>query len=149
MAQADVVPVQQPQRIGKLGDPCAMVIFGAAGDLTRRKLIPALYNLAKGELLSREFAVVGVARTQMSTEDFRKQASEDIKEFATEKVDADVWEWFVRRMYYVSGDFGDKTLYPQLKDFLDKVDTDHSTHGNHLYYMATSADFFEIGRAHV
>jgi glucose-6-phosphate 1-dehydrogenase len=140
MAQAEVVAVQQ--RSGKVSDPCAMVIFGAAGDLTRRKLIPALYNLAKGELLSREFAVVGVARNKMSTEDFRKKASEDIKEFATEKVDADVWEWFVRRMYYVGGDFGDKTLYPQLKDFLDKVDTDHSTHGNHLYYMATSADFF-------
>ena len=140
MAQAEVVAVQQ--RSGKVSDPCAMVIFGAAGDLTRRKLIPALYNLAKGELLSREFAVVGVARNKMSTEDFRKKASEDIKEFATEKVDADVWEWFVRRMYYVGGDFGDKTLYPQLKDFLDKVDTDHSTHGNHLYYMATSADYF-------
>jgi glucose-6-phosphate 1-dehydrogenase len=83
-----------------------------------------------------------VARNKMSTEDFRQKASEDIKEFATEKVDADVWEWFVRRMYYVGGDFGDTTLYPQLKDFLDKVDTDHSTHGNHLYYMATSADYF-------
>jgi glucose-6-phosphate 1-dehydrogenase len=119
-----------------------MVIFGAAGDLTSRKLIPALYNLAKSELLSREFAVVGVARSQMSNEDFRKKATEDIKEFATEKVDPNVWEWFVRRLYYLPGDFGDKNLYSQLKDFLDKVDRDHSTHGNHLYYMATAANYF-------
>jgi glucose-6-phosphate 1-dehydrogenase len=72
MAQTATMPATQ--RVGKVGDPCAMVIFGAAGDLTRRKLIPALYNLAKNELLSREFAVVGVARAPMSTEDFRQKA---------------------------------------------------------------------------
>jgi glucose-6-phosphate 1-dehydrogenase len=142
MAQTEVTPVVQQPRIGRVADPCTMVIFGAAGDLTRRKLIPALYNLAKSELLSREFAVVGVARSKMSTDDFRKKATEDIKEFATEKVDSDVWEWFVRRMYYFAGDFGDKNLYSELKDFLDNVDRDHSTHGNHLYYMATSANYF-------
>jgi glucose-6-phosphate 1-dehydrogenase len=142
MAQAETMPATQQPRTGRPADPCAMVIFGAAGDLTRRKLIPALYNLAKSELLSREFAVVGVARTQMSTEDFRKKVSEDIKQFATEAVDSDLWEWFVRRMYYIAGDFKDKNLYPQLKDFLDKVDRDHSTHANHLYYMATAADYF-------
>jgi glucose-6-phosphate 1-dehydrogenase len=140
MAQTATMPATQ--RVGKVGDPCAMVIFGAAGDLTRRKLIPALYNLAKNELLSREFSVVGVARAPMSTEDFRKKASEDIKEFGTDVVDPDVWEWFVRRMYYLAGNFNDKNLYPQLKDLLDKADRDHSTHGNHLYYMATGADYF-------
>ncbi len=129
-------------RVGKVGDPCTMVIFGAAGDLTARKLIPALYNLAKSELLSREFAVVGVARAPLSTEDFRKRASEDIKEFGTEAVDPDVWEWFVRRLYYLNGNFNDKNLFPQLKELLEKVDRDHSTHSNHLYYMATGADYF-------
>jgi glucose-6-phosphate 1-dehydrogenase len=142
MAQAEVMPATQQQRTGRPADPCAMVIFGAAGDLTRRKLIPALYNLAKSQFLSREFAVVGVARAQISTDDFRKKASEDIKVFATEAVDPDLWEWFLRRMYYIAGDFKDKNLYAKLKDFLDKVDRDHSTHGNHLYYMATAADYF-------
>ena len=61
MAQTEVMPAVEQQRIGKPGDPCIMVIFGATGDLTRRKLIPALYNLAKNDLLSREFAMVGVA----------------------------------------------------------------------------------------
>ena len=142
MAQAETIPATQQPRTGRPADPCAMVIFGAAGDLTRRKLIPALYNLAKSELLSREFAVVGVARAPMSTDDFRKKVSEDIKQFATEAVDSDLWEWFLRRMYYIAGDFKDKNLYAKLKDFLDKVDRDHSTHGNHLYYMATAADYF-------
>ena len=145
MAQTEITPATRAARTGKPGkpgDPCAMVIFGASGDLTRRKLIPALYNLAKNELLSREFAVIGVARAPMSTEDFRKKVSDDIQQFATDKVDRDVWEWFVRRMYYLSGDMGDKNLYPQLKELLDKVDKDHSTHGNHMYYLATAADFF-------
>ncbi len=142
MAQTEVIPAKLKQPIGRTGDPCAMVIFGAAGDLTRRKLIPALYNLAKNQLLSREFAVVGIARSPRSTEDFRQKISQDIKEFATEPVDPDVWEWFIRRIYYIPGNFGNKDLFPQLKDFLGKVDRDHSTHENHLYYLATSAEFF-------
>ena len=89
MVQADVTPVAQPQRIGKPGDPCVMVIFGATGDLTRRKLVPALYNLAKYELLSREFAIVGVAHNPMSTDDFRKKVSDDLKEFVGNDVDPD------------------------------------------------------------
>ena len=72
--------------------------------MTRRKLIPALYNLAKNQLLSREFAVIGVARNPMSTEDFRKKIAEDIKQFATATLIPTFWEWFVRRMYYMSGD---------------------------------------------
>ncbi len=81
MVQAEVTPVAESQRIGKPGDPCVMVIFGATGDLTRRKLVPALYNLAKYELLSREFAIVGVAHNTMTTDDFRKKVSDDLKEF--------------------------------------------------------------------
>ena len=120
-----------------------MVIFGAAGDLTRRKLIPALYNLAKNNLLSREFAIVGVARNEMSTDDFRKKMSDDIKQFATtQNVEADIWEWFERRLYYLTGEFNDKALYAKLNDLLQKLNQDHTTHGNHFYYMATAADFF-------
>jgi glucose-6-phosphate 1-dehydrogenase len=142
MVQTEVMPVLPPQRIGRPGDPCTMMIFGAAGDLTRRKLIPALYNLAKNQLLSREFAVVGVARSQISTDDFRKKISDEIKQFATDTVEPDIWEWFIRRLYYLSGDFNDKNLYLRIKDLLEKVDKDHATHGNRLYYMATAANYF-------
>src|SRR5258705_13398 len=128
--------------IGRPADPCVMVIFGASGDLTRRKLIPALYNLARAQLLSREFAVVGLARRPMSTEDSRKKVTEDMKQFATGDVDPDLWEWFVRRMHYMSGNFDDSETYPKLKQLLEKIDKDYSTHGNYFYYLATAPDAF-------
>jgi glucose-6-phosphate 1-dehydrogenase len=142
MAQTELMPVTQQKPIGRPGDPCVMVIFGAAGDLTRRKLIPALYNLAKNELLSREFAVLGVARAKMNTEEFRQKVSDDLSEFATGSVEPDLREWFVRRMHYVQGDFNDKNLYPRLKELLDRIDKDHATHGNYFYYLATGSDYF-------
>ena len=141
MAQAEILPQTQPHG-GRPGDPCVMVIFGAAGDLTQRKLIPALYNLAKAELLSKEFAIVGIAHNPMSDDDFRKRVSEDIKHYAGKDMDASVVEWFAQRLYYVTADFNDKNVYGQLKTKLEKVDKDHSTHGNYFFYMATAPDFF-------
>ncbi|HEY7617221.1 MAG TPA: glucose-6-phosphate dehydrogenase, partial [Terriglobales bacterium] len=142
MAQTEVMPARQQERTARPGDPCVMVIFGAAGDLTRRKLFPALYNLARHELLSREFAVVGIGHGAMSTEDFRSKVSTDMRQFATEEVDPDLWEWFVRRMQYVTAEFDDKNLYPRLNELLQKVDKDHSTHENYFFYLATAPDFF-------
>jgi glucose-6-phosphate 1-dehydrogenase len=142
MAQVAEQPAATTPRIGKQGDPCVMVIFGAAGDLTGRKLIPALYNLARAGLLSREFAVVGVARSQMSNDDFRKKVAQHVKEFCTDAPDDDLWEWFARRFFYFAGDFNEDRLYPELKDFLAKVDRDHSTHQNFFYYLATAPNFF-------
>src|SRR5215471_21471598 len=143
MAQlAEQLTATQP-RIGKQGDPCVMVIFGAAGDLTARKLIPALYNLARAGLLSRNFAVVGVARAQMSDEDFRKKVSDDVKEFCKECTeDDDLWEWFARRFYYFRGDFNDDQLFPRLKEYLAKVDQEHATHSNFFFYLATAPAYF-------
>src|SRR5437867_3619573 len=142
MAQAEVLPRPQQRSPGRPADPCIMVIFGAAGDLTRRKLIPALYNLAKAQLLSREFAILGVAHSAMSTEDFRKKLSEDIRHYAGSDVDPDIWEWFNRRLYYVAAEFNDKNIYSQLKTTLEKLDQEHSTHGNYFFYLATAPDFF-------
>ncbi len=142
MAQADVLPRTQQRSPGRPADPCIMVIFGAAGDLTRRKLIPALYNLAKAQLLSREFAILGVAHSPMSTEDFRNKLSEDIRHYAGSDIDSDIWEWFTRRLYYVTAEFDDKNVYSQLKTTLEKLDKDHSTHGNYFFYLATAPDFF-------
>ncbi len=107
MAQLAEQPTETVPRVGKQGEPCVMVIFGAAGDLTGRMLIPALYNLARASLLSREFAVVGVARAAMSDEEFRKKVYEHVKEYCTDCVDSDLWEWFARRFYYFRGDFND------------------------------------------
>ena len=73
--------------------PCIMVIFGAAGDLTKRKLIPALYNLKKSNLLSDNFAVIGVARAEFDTAEFRRRLRDDMDEFATEEIDSPSWDW--------------------------------------------------------
>ncbi len=130
------------ETVGRPGDPCVMVIFGAAGDLTRRKLIPALYNLAAANLLSREFAVVGLAREAMTSEQFRDKFRQDIKQFATGGLNNDLTEWFNRRLYYLSGEFGDVNSYTQLRDLLTQVDKDHGTQGNYFYYLATAPTFF-------
>lgn len=141
MAQTEVMPVPE-QRIGRVSDPCVMVIFGAAGDLTRRKLVPALYNLAKAHLLSPGFAIVGIAHTAMSTEEFRDRLSGGIKEYADGDLDPKIWQWFVERTYYVTAEFGDEQVYAQLAELLQKIDREHSTHGNYFFYLATAADFF-------
>jgi len=142
MAHTEVLPIATKPRVGRVSDPCVMVIFGFTGDLTRRKLIPALYNLATQQLLSREFAVIGVGRTAMSDDDARKKVTEDFKKFATGTVDSDLWEWFVRRISYVSGDFDDPATYDKLKETLAKVDKEHNSHGNYFFYLATKANFF-------
>ncbi len=140
MSQA--ATVVEAERVGRCGDPCVMVIFGAAGDLTRRKLIPSLYNLAKYKCLSREFAVIGIARNPMSTDEFRTKLAQDLKGFLDGPVDADLQEWFQRHVFYITGEFADQSTYDQLKQMLQTVDTDYSTHGNYFYYLATAPDFF-------
>ncbi len=127
---------------GRPGDPCVMVIFGASGDLTKRKLIPALYNLAKDNLLSKEFALVGFARNELTSEQFRDEIGKEIGEFATTTVDPDLWHWFSRRIYYLSGDFGDPKAYQALSELLGKIDKEHGTRGNYFYYLATAPAFF-------
>jgi len=119
-----------------------MVIFGAAGDLTRRKLVPALYNLAKAQLLSREFAIVGISHNPMSDEDFRKKVSDDIRHYAGSDLDPGLAEWFDRRMYYLTADFDDQSLYPRLKTTLDKLNQEHATRGNYFFYLATAPRYF-------
>ena len=141
MASNDAVSLAG-ERPGQPAGPCAMVIFGAAGDLTKRKLIPALYNLAKGGLLPQEFAIVGVARAPMTTEDFRQRMTRDIREFATEQVEAGLWEWFTERLHYLHGNFEDPSMYPELRKTLQVVDKEHGTRGNYFYYLATGPSYF-------
>jgi glucose-6-phosphate 1-dehydrogenase len=119
-----------------------MVIFGASGDLTKRKLIPALCNLAKDQLLSQQFAVIGFSNDSMTTESFRAQLSKDIKEFATEPVDTKLWDWFVERIYYVQGDFQDSAAYARLKAQVEAVEKANTTQGNRFFYLAVATKFF-------
>jgi glucose-6-phosphate 1-dehydrogenase len=129
-------------RVGRPGDPCVMVIFGASGDLTRRKLLPALYNLARNQLLSREFALVGVARDAMSTEEFRAKLKQDLQQFSGQQLDADLSQWFEERMYYITGEFGDAKTFQQLKNLLQKIDQEKNTQQNYFFYLAITPVFF-------
>ena len=138
----DIAATNNHTGAGRPGDPCIMVIFGASGDLTKRKLIPALYNLAKDNLLSKEFALVGVARNELTSEQFRDMIGKEIGEYATTKVDPDLWHWFARRIYYMAGDFDDPPAYDKLRDLLAQIDKEHGTRGNYFYYLATAPSFF-------
>jgi len=137
----EVVREQSDAPVRQTG-PCIMVVFGATGDLTARKLFPALYNLAKSNMLSREFAVVGFAKNEYSTEEFRKLMGQQLAIFATDKVDPDLKDWLLRRLYYVPGSFTDRESYARLAQTLAEADKNHSTHGNYFFYLATSPVFF-------
>src|SRR5882762_6331497 len=127
---------------GQQASPCTMVIFGASGDLTKRKLIPALCNLAKDRLLSPEFAVIGFSYDSLTTEAFREQLSKDIREFAPYALDANLWDWFLERVYYVHGDFQDSAAYEKLRAQIVAAEKAHSTRGNRFFYLAVSPKFF-------
>src|ERR1700726_4148883 len=124
------------------GSPCVMVIFGASGDLTKRKLIPALCILAKDRLLSPQFAVIGFSYESLTTEAFREQLSKDVQEFASEPVDAKLWAWFLERIYYVQGDFQDSAAYEKLRAQIVAAEKAHSTQGNRFFYLAVAPKFF-------
>src|SRR6267154_1579881 len=120
------------------GDRCILVIFGASGDLTKRKLIPSLYNLGKKNLLPAEFALVGVASDALTDEEFRARLRQDLREFANTPEQCSFCDWLLERAYYTSGDFRDPATYDKLKTLLATLDDKHATRGNYFYYLATS-----------
>ncbi|MCI0650443.1 MAG: glucose-6-phosphate dehydrogenase [Planctomycetes bacterium] len=131
-----------PDQHGRPANPCTIVIFGSSGDLTKRKLIPALYNLSKGKLLPKEFAIIGFARSEGSDAAVREQLAKDIREYATGAVDPRLWNWFEERLHYVGGNFNDPKSYEKLKEALAKADKQHGTRGNYLFYLATPPGLF-------
>jgi len=119
-----------------------MLIFGASGDLTKRKLIPALYYLAKRQLLPRGFAIVGLSSTEYSNEAFVTKLERELPQFLEEPLDLEVWRRLSERMHYVPGGFDDPAAYTRLAEVLSIVERDHDTRGNILFYLATPPDFF-------
>ncbi len=120
-----------------------MVIFGATGDLTKRKLFPALYNLARDGHLPDNFAIVGVGRQEMLSDEFRASMAANLKEFAGKEADAKDIGWFCERTYYTGGDFDDdKKLFADIKDMLRDVCAANKIPENFFYYMAIPPDLF-------
>src|SRR5689334_7416918 len=124
---------------GKVAGPCVFVLFGASGDLTKRKLIPALFNLVKASLLPRDFVILGVAFDQLSEEAFRTQVSSFLP---AEDRGTEAWKWFQERLRYQVGSFGDAAMYAGLGTRLKELDQTFHTQGNYLFYLATAPKFF-------
>jgi len=137
------------EQAGRPAGPCVMVVFGATGDLTMRKLVPALYNLEKAHLLPEQFAVLGVAHDDMSLEDFRKKVSRFLQ---TEDHGTEIWDHFQQSLRFLQGDFGDEKTFARLRETLAQIDAECATDQNYLFYLATSPKFFcevvqQLGRS--
>ncbi|MFY9556098.1 MAG: glucose-6-phosphate dehydrogenase, partial [Blastocatellia bacterium] len=136
-------PLREGVRLERTAEPCAVVIFGASGDLTKRKLVPALYRLAQQRLLPAEFAIIGFSRSTMTHDEFRAKMKDAIATYSEAKrVDDEVWESFAKGVFYVSGDVNDPESYRQIGETLDQVDRERGTAGNRVFYLSTSPSLY-------
>ncbi len=139
-----------PRRAPRPADPCAMALFGATGDLTHRLVIPALYNLSRTNVLPEPFTLIGVARSDMTTENWRDDLYRALKkfvgganaEFDPDGIDAAAWRRLAEKMVYVRGDLSDPELYERLRGALDQAERDNKTEGNAIFYLAIAAQLF-------
>ncbi|MCA9727349.1 MAG: glucose-6-phosphate dehydrogenase, partial [Candidatus Eisenbacteria bacterium] len=138
----------ESRRKARPADPCAMVIFGAAGDLTKRLLVPALYNLSRTGVLPDSFTLVGVDLADGSTESWRDHLHDMLEsflddadaEFDIDRIDPEVWQRLAAGMRYLQGDLTDAGAYAKIRDTLQ--DVEKSTQGNVIFYLAVADRFF-------
>lgn len=123
----------------EISEPANIVIFGASGDLTRRKLIPALYNLYRKKRLPQNFNIVGVSRTQYSHDDFRERMSDGVQEFSRDTYDDETWNEFAAHIFYVPGNATELESYRELDTFLKERETNCP---NRLYYLSTAPSLY-------
>ncbi|HEX8282741.1 MAG TPA: glucose-6-phosphate dehydrogenase [Pyrinomonadaceae bacterium] len=145
MEAATVVenPLRVGMRLGRAAEPCAVVIFGASGDLARRKLIPALYRLVQERVLPAEFAIVGLGRTAMSNDEFREKMKAAVVEFSESgSVDEEVWRSFADGMQFVPSDIKNAECYGVLAQKLEEIDRERGTQGNRLFYLSVAPEFY-------
>jgi glucose-6-phosphate 1-dehydrogenase len=121
--------------------PCTLVIFGASGDLTHRKLIPAVFDLFQEGLLSKHFAVLGFSRSALTDDDFRRTAREGLEHYGT-PVSERMWDEFKSCLHYMSAQFDNPASYQLLRQRLERIDAGHGTQGNRIFYMATPPELF-------
>src|SRR5438105_10809400 len=131
-------PFQDPLRFERHVPECIMVIFGANGDLTKRKLMPALYRLAHDRRLSTGFSVVGISRTAMTDDAFREKMRESVQQFVGDGAfDAEVWNSFAQGVFYLAGDVGDPEAYKRLAARIAEISKARQVAGNVRFYLAT------------
>jgi len=144
VADTQVLPnvLRDEQRLPRVPEPGIIVIFGASGDLTARKLVPALYDLAAQRRLPMEFAVVGISRSEMSHDEFRERLRGSLEKHRSDQFSEDVWESFRRSLFYLSGDSKKPETYEELKGFLQELDGERGTGGNRIFYLSSSPSLF-------
>ncbi|HYF65282.1 MAG TPA: glucose-6-phosphate dehydrogenase [Herpetosiphonaceae bacterium] len=140
----DPNPLRTGLRIARTPEPCTVVIFGATGDLTARKLLPALYNLAKEGMVPGNIALVGVGRRPWSDDDFRAEMRRSADQHSRSlPVNEEVWQNFAGGLFWVGGEFTDRAAYAALAERLAEIDASRGTQGNRLYYLATPPSVFD------
>jgi glucose-6-phosphate 1-dehydrogenase len=139
--------IQTPFEQAPPAHPNVMIIFGAGGDLTSRKLIPALFHLCHDRLLPDSFAVLGLDRLELTDEGFREHLVAQARDHLGSNFDEGVWDRLAQRIHYMSGNIDDSTMYFQLCERLTKIDAERGTEGNYLFYLAVPPSLFgEIAR---
>ncbi|GCE59099.1 glucose-6-phosphate dehydrogenase [Microcystis aeruginosa] len=141
--------LENPLRVGlrqeRTPEPLILVIFGASGDLTQRKLVPALYQLKRERRLPAELTIVGTARREWSHDYFRQQMRQGIEEFSDGIGSEEYWQDFAQGLYYFPGNMDDPESYAKMKVFLEELDGIRGTRGNRVFYLAVSPNFFPPG----
>ncbi len=139
VAETATNPLRSGLRMERTPPPCVLVIFGASGDLTNRKLLPALWALAEEQQLAPGFSVVGIARTPKSHEQFRQQFRDSMEDTTIEQ---SAFDSFLQGLYYLPGNVNDHAMYAALDQLLREIDRERGTGGNRVYYLATQPSFF-------
>jgi glucose-6-phosphate 1-dehydrogenase len=140
--QQNTNPLRTGLRLERIPAPCVMVIFGVTGDLTARKLMPALYDLAVGHPLPEGFSIVGVSHRDWDDATFRSEMHEAVRKGARSPVTDESWNLFAQGLFYVRGDFDNEAVYTDLRDRLDAIDEERRAQGNRMFYLATSPTFY-------
>ncbi|MDN5669983.1 MAG: glucose-6-phosphate dehydrogenase [Renibacterium salmoninarum] len=139
-------PLRDPRdrRLSRVAGPSSLVIFGVTGDLARKKLMPAVYDLANRGLLPPSFALVGFARREWENEDFAQEVKDSVKAHSRTPFDEAVWNQLSEGIRFVQGEFDDDAAFERLKETLDELDADRGTRGNHAFYLSIPPKAFEL-----
>ena len=139
-------PLRLPsdRRLNRIAGPSGLVIFGVTGDLSRKKLMPAVYDLANRGLLPPGFALVGFARREWKDQDFEQVVHDAVKQYARTPFDEQVWAQLAQGVRFVSGDFDDAPAFLRLKEVIDELDRDRGTMGNHAFYLSIPPKSFPL-----
>jgi glucose-6-phosphate 1-dehydrogenase len=136
-------PLREGIRLERTAEPCAVVIFGASGDLAKRKLIPALYRLVQERLLPAEFAIIGLGRTPMTDDEFRDKMKQSVLEFSEAKsVDEEIWQSFAQGIQFLPSNIDRPECYTELAKMLERIDRERGTQGNRLFYLSVAPEFY-------